>query len=156
MANMERMLAGWHDGEVQDIHLDMMRFALEIVSKSLFSVELTADTHRIARALNTFMELGGRARAGVCYYLQFFACSTADNIRYRRAARQLDDIVNGLIQRRRANAEIADDLLSGLLQAQGIGRRAMSDGQLRDEVMTLLLAGHETTAVSRGFSTRNF
>ncbi|MGA9390656.1 MAG: cytochrome P450 [Candidatus Sulfotelmatobacter sp.] len=70
VAYTERMLAGWHDGEVRDIHLDMMRLALEIVSKSLFSVELTADTDRIARALNTFMELGAR----VCYYLQFFAC----------------------------------------------------------------------------------
>jgi len=78
---------------------------------------------------------------------------TADNLRYRRAARQLDDIVYGLIHQRRSNGQFADDLLSQLLQAQGSGEgamsdRAMSDQQLRDEVMTLLLAGHETTAVS--------
>jgi cytochrome P450 len=92
------------------------------------------------------MELGSRGRMLLPPILRLLP--TADNFRYRRAARQLDDIVYGLIHRRRSDGEIADDLLSGLLQAQAIGRRAMSDEQLRDEVMTLLLAGHETTAVS--------
>jgi len=146
VAYTERMMAAWHDGEVRDIHRDMMRLALEIVAKVLFNVEVTADTHRIAGALNTFMELGSRGRMLLPPILRLLP--TADNFRYRRAARQLDDIVYGLIHRRRLDVEIADDLLSGLLQAQAIGRRAMSDEQLRDEVMTLLLAGHETTAVS--------
>ena len=146
VAYTERMMAAWHDGEVRDIHRDMMRLALEIVAKVLFNVEVTADTDRIAGALNTFMELGSRGRMLLPPILRLLP--TADNFRYRRAARQLDDIVYGLIHRRRLDVEIADDLLSGLLQAQAIGRRAMSDEQLRDEVMTLLLAGHETTAVS--------
>ena len=142
----ERMMAAWHDGEVRDIHLDMMRLGLEIVAKALFNVEVTADRDRIAGALNTFMELGSRGRMLLPPILRLLP--TADNLRYRRAARQLDDIVYGLIHQRRSDGEIADDLLSGLLQAQGVGRDAMSDEQLRDEVMTLLLAGHETTAVS--------
>jgi cytochrome P450 len=146
VAYTERMMAAWHDGEVRDIHRDMMRLALEIVAKVLFNVEVTADTDRIAGALNTFMELGSRGRMLLPPILRLLP--TADNFRYRRAARQLDDIVYGLIHRRRLDSEIADDLLSGLLQTQAIGRRAMSDEQLRDEVMTLLLAGHETTAVS--------
>jgi cytochrome P450 len=146
VAYTERMMAAWHDGEVRDIHRDMMRLALEIVAKVLFNVEVTSDTDRIAGALNTFMELGSRGRMLLPPILRLLP--TADNFRYRRAARQLDDIVYGLIHRRRLDVEIADDLLSGLLQAQAIGRRAMSDEQLRDEVMTLLLAGHETTAVS--------
>jgi cytochrome P450 len=146
VAYTERMMAAWHDGDVRDIHRDMMRLALEIVAKVLFNVEVTADSDRIAGALNTFMELGSRGRMLLPPILRLLP--TADNFRYRRAARQLDDIVYGLIHRRRSDGEIADDLLSGLLQAQAIGRRAMSDEQLRDEVMTLLLAGHETTAVS--------
>jgi len=146
VAYTERMMAAWHDGEVRDIHRDMMRLALEIVAKVLFNVEVTADTDRIAGALNTFMELGSRGRMLLPPILRLLP--TADNFRYQRAARQLDDIVYGLIHRRRLDSEIADDLLSGLLQTQAIGRRAMSDEQLRDEVMTLLLAGHETTAVS--------
>jgi cytochrome P450 len=73
---------------------------------------------------------------------------TPGNIRYRHAARQLDDIVYGLIRHRRSNGQGADDLLSALLQAQDESGGGMRDEQLRDEVMTLLLAGHETTAVS--------
>jgi cytochrome P450 len=96
-------------------------------------------------ALNTFMELGSRGRMLLPPILRLLP--TADNLRYRRAARQLDDIVYGLIQRRRSNGEIADDLLYALLQAQDEGG-GIEDEQLRDEVMTLLLAGHETTAVS--------
>jgi cytochrome P450 len=140
------MIAAWHDGEVRDIHLDMMRLALEIVAKALFNVEIAADRDRIAGALNTFMELGSRGRMLLPPILRLLP--TADNLRYRRAARQLDDIVYGLIHQRRSNGKIDDDLLSGLLQAQDKGGGAISDEQLRDEVMTLLLAGHETTAVS--------
>ena len=146
VAYTERMMAAWRDGEVRDIHLDMMRLALEIVAKALFNVELSAERDRIAGVLNTFMELGSRGRMLLPPILRLLP--TADNLRYRRAARQLDDIVYGLIQRRRSNGEITDDLLSGLLHAQDTGGAAMSDEQLRDEVMTLLLAGHETTAVS--------
>jgi cytochrome P450 len=62
VACTERMMAAWHDGEVRDIHLDMMRLALEIVAKALFNVEITAERDRIAGALNTFMELGSRGR----------------------------------------------------------------------------------------------
>ncbi len=146
VAYTERMMAAWHDGEVRDIHMDMMRLALEIVAKVLFNVEITAVRDRIAGALNTFMELGSRGRMLLPPILRLLP--TADNLRYRRAARHLDDIVYGLIHQRRSSGEIADDLLYGLLQAQDKGGGAMSDEQLRDEVMTLLLAGHETTAVS--------
>ena len=145
VAYTERMMAGWHDGEERDIHQDMMRLALEIVAKALFNVEVSAERDRISVALNTFMELGSRGRMLVPPILRLLP--TADNLRYRRAARQLDDIVYGLIRRRRSNGESADDLLYALLQAQDEGG-GIEDEQLRDEVMTLLLAGHETTAVS--------
>jgi cytochrome P450 len=73
---------------------------------------------------------------------------TPGNMHYRRAARQLDDIVYGFIRQRRSNSQSTDDLLSALLQAREESGGGMRDEQLRDEVMTLLLAGHETTAVS--------
>src|ERR1700733_5318186 len=125
VAYTERMMATWHDGEVRDIHLDMMRLALEIVAKALFNVEMTAERDRIAGALNTLMELGSRGRMVLPPIFRLLP--TADNLRYRRAARQLDDIVYGLIDQRRSNSEIADDLLSGLLQAQDTGGAAMSN-----------------------------
>jgi cytochrome P450 len=145
VAYTERMMAAWQDGEVRDIHQDMMHLALEIVARVLFNVEVTAERDRIAEALNTLMELGSGGRLLLPPILRLVP--TPDNIRYRRAARQLDDIVYGLIRLRRASDQIADNLLSELLQAQDEGG-GMTDQQLRDEVMTLLLAGHETTAVS--------
>jgi cytochrome P450 len=145
VAYTERMMAAWQDGEVRDIHQDMMRLALEIVAKVLFGVEVTAERDRVAEALNTVMELGSGGRMLLPPILRLLP--TPDNMRYRRAVRQLDDIVYGLIRQRRATGQAADNLLSDLLLAQDEGG-GMTDQQLRDEVMTLLLAGHETTAVS--------
>lgn len=145
VAYSERMVAAWRDGDERDIHQDMMRLALEIVAKVLFNVEVTAETNRVSKALNTLMELGSGGRMLLPPILRLLP--TPDNLRYRVAARQLDGIVYGLIRQRRASGQIGDDLLSQLLQAQDkVG--GMTDQQLRDEVMTLLLAGHETTAVS--------
>jgi cytochrome P450 len=145
VAYTERMLTTWHDGEVRDIHLDMMRLGLEIVAKALFNVEIAVERDRVSVALNAVQELNSGGRMLLPPILR--RLPTIGNLRYERAARQLDEIVYGLIHRRRANGQIADDLLYMLLHAQDEGG-LMSDEQLRDEVMTLLLAGHETTAVS--------
>jgi cytochrome P450 len=76
------------------------------------------------------------------------AVPTPTNLRLRRAVRRLDDIVYRIIRERRASGRLASDLLATLLAARAEDGRAMSDEQLRDEVMTLFLAGHETTAVT--------
>jgi cytochrome P450 len=146
VAYTERMLALWRDGEVRDIHRDMMRLGLEIVARALFNIDITAEVDRIAVALNTLMEQGSPARLLLPSILRILP--TAGNLRYQRAVGQLDDVVYGLIHQRRSSGQVADDLLYELLQAQDDRGVGMSDEQLRDEVMTLLLAGHETTAVS--------
>jgi cytochrome P450 len=146
VAYTERMIAGWRDGEVRDIHQDMMRLGLEIVAKTLFNVEITSERDRVVTALNTILELGSGGRMLLPPLLRMLP--TPANLRYRRAARQLDNIVYGLIRQRRSNSQSTDDVLSALLQARDEGGGVMPDEQLRDEVMTLLLAGHETTAVS--------
>lgn len=146
VAYTERMLETWQDGEVRDIHGDVMRLGLEIVAKALFNVEIEVEREKIANALNTITELNARGRMLLPAILR--RLPTAGTLRYERAVRQLDNAVYGFIHQRRANSELAaDDLLSTLLQMRE-GGIAMSDEQLRDEVMTLLLAGHETTAVS--------
>jgi len=146
VAYTERMVATWRDGEVRDIHQDMMRLGLEIVAKVLFNVEITAETDRVSAALNTLMELSSGGRMLLPPILR--RLPTPGNLRFRHAARELDDVVYGLIRKRRANGETAGDLLHALLEVQRQGTGAMTDEQLRDEVMTLLLAGHETTAIS--------
>ena len=69
-------------------------------------------------------------------------------VRVKRAVRELDEIVNRIIRQRRASGEDTGDLLSMLMAARDEDGSAMTDRQLRDEIMTFLLAGHETTAVS--------
>jgi cytochrome P450 len=146
VAYAEKMMETWHDGQVRDIHQDMMRLGVAIVTKALFNVEITANTDIVSAALNTLLELTSGARLVLPPVLRLFP--TTNNLRYRRAIRQLDEVVYGLIRQRRAIGQTADDLLYALLQIQDEGGSSMSDDQLRDEVMTLLLAGHETTAIS--------
>ena len=142
----ERMMAGWLDGEERDIHRDMMHLTLEIVAKTLFDVEIAGERDRVSVALNTLMELSSGARMLLPPVLRL--APTPGNLRYMRAARRLDEIVYGLIRERRASGEVLDDLLSTLLEARDEGGAAIPEKQLRDEVMTILLTGHETTAVS--------
>lgn len=147
----ERMLASWRDGESRDIHQDMMRLTLEIVAMALFSVEIASDKDRVAVALDTLMELSMGAR--MLMPAAFRRIPTRNNRRYEAATRVLDDIVYSLICERQANPTAAsphgfEDLLGTLLQARYEDGSPMPAQQIRDEVMTILLAGHETTAVS--------
>ncbi len=152
----ERMLANWsanepHNGEPRDIHHDMMQLTLEIVAMALFSVEIASEKDRVAIALDSLMELSMGARMLIPEL--FRRLPTRSNRRYEAAVHELDDIVYTLIRERQANpnAESPDgfeDLLGTLLKARYEDGSPMPTQQIRDEVMTLLLAGHETTAVS--------
>jgi cytochrome P450 len=146
IACAERMVASWRDGEERDIHRDMMHVTLEIVAKALFNVEIAGERDRIAVALNTLMELSSGARMLLPPALRLVP--TLGNLRYLQAARRVDDIVYSLIRERRASGKVLDDLLSTLLEARDEDGEPMPNRQVRDEVMTILLAGHETTAVS--------
>ena len=142
----ERMIATWRDGEERDIHRDMMHLTLEIVARTLFNIEIAGDRDHIAVALNTLMELSSGARMLLPPLLR--RAPTPGNVRYQQAARRLDHIVYSLIRERRASGKVFGDLLSTLLEARDEAGAPMPDRQLRDEVMTILLAGHETAAVS--------
>lgn len=150
VGHAERMIAGWHDGESRDIYDDMMRVTLKIVTEELFAVQIAADRDRFAAGINTLFELSSGGRILMPPLLRMVP--TPGNLRYHRAARKLDDIVYGLIRKRKAEmaqaAVESDDLFSVLLRATDENGLAMSDKQIRDEVLTLLLAGHETTAVA--------
>ena len=73
---------------------------------------------------------------------------TPSNVRFRRARRLLDGVVQGIVDERRRSGAEANDLLGMLLAARDEDGAGMSDEQLRDEVMTLVLAGNETTATT--------
>lgn len=139
----ERMLNGWRDGEELDIHREMMRTTLAIATRTLFGVDLGPQMPVIAEALDAFI----RQNAGVSVWQLFLKLPTLKRRRYLRGVRALDEIVYGIIHARRAS-DMGNDLLSDLLRAQDTDGSAMTDQQLRDEVMTMLLAGHETTALA--------
>jgi cytochrome P450 len=135
----------WSAGEVVDLDVEMMRLTLAIVSSSLFGKDVAASAGEIREDLATIISLFPR------FSLPFFALiqklPLPSNARFDRAVARLDGVVHRLIAERRAGGGDGGDLLSMLLLAQDEeGGGGMSDRQLRDEVVTLLLAGHETTS----------
>lgn len=143
-----QMLDGWEEansGEPLDIHQEMMQLTLRIAVRALFSVE-AEQIGAISSAMNTMM----RNSTGLRLLLPPIArhLPTPAMIEFRRAVRQLDQTVYGIIAKRRGHEADSSDLLSMLMQARDEDGGRMNDKQLRDEVMTFLLAGHETTALT--------
>lgn len=145
----EETVIGWRDGDVRDIHQDMMQLTLKIVVQALFNVE-SQEIGQISRAMNVLM----RNSVGIRLLLPPAArfLPTPAMIEFRRSVQQLDEIVYRIIAERRRNEADTGDLLSMLMQARDEDGSRMSDKQLRDEVMTFLLAGHETTALALSWS----
>ncbi|HEY1251102.1 MAG TPA: cytochrome P450 [Thermoanaerobaculia bacterium] len=145
-AYTDRLVEGWADGERRDVHKDMMRVTMEIVSKTLFDVEVEEDVDAIGRSFDMVIrEIAKRFRRPV---------KIADwipvpgNLRYRRGVALLDRLVARVLAERRARPGDRGDLLSMLMAARDDDGKPMSDRQLRDELITLFLAGHETTAIA--------
>ncbi|WP_422929451.1 cytochrome P450 [Singulisphaera sp. PoT] len=151
VAFTERMLEGWRDGQTRDIQNDMMQVTLQIVAKALFDADVSGESADASEAME-FVLRCFTARVGKIIRLPEFI-PTPVNIRLRRAIKSLDSIIFRVIEERRASGADRGDLLSMLLQAHdeddGGG---MTDRQLRDELMTLFMAGHETTANTLGWA----
>lgn len=140
-----RTVATWRPGEVRDIHEEMMQLTLEIVAKTLFDAEVADTAKEVGELLSVIVEPFSY-QASYKWILDN-RLPTPANRRFHRTAKRLDEIVYGIINERRASQADRGDLLSMLLAAQDEDGSQMSDQQLRDEAMTLFLAGHETTAL---------
>jgi cytochrome P450 len=144
-----RMLAGWKDGDERDLVVEMMALTLKIATKTLFDEEETGDADVIREQLGKSIRLFNERFTS---FLRLpLGWPTPNNLRMRIVTRRLNGIIYKYIERRRREG-LGDrhDLLSLLLHARdeaGDGR-GMTDAQLRDEVMTLFLAGQETTALA--------
>lgn len=143
----QRLLQTWHEGKMIDLHDQMMRLTLDIVMKTLFDQDVTDGeashvTHALDEAMNWFTMQGTEGWAA-----EPDETRRSRNRRYQDAISLLDETVYAMIQQRRGSGVEGNDLLGMLMQVQDAddGSR-MSDRQLRDEVATLMLAGHETTA----------
>lgn len=142
----EDMLKGWSGGQRRDVQADMMRLTLEIVAKTLFGGDVTADSASIARSMDSLMANFTAKINRMVPLPPWVPCPS--NFRHWRDMRLLHGILDRFISRRRADGTDRGDLLSMLLSAtdaEGDGS-GMTDAQLRDECITLFLAGHETTA----------
>ncbi len=141
----ERLIEGWRDGETRDIHAEMMRLTLQIVAKTLFDADVDGDAQQVGHALEAIMDFNSDFRRLI---LTPSWLPTPRNLRAALAIRRLNKIIYRIIDQRRAAGGDAGDLLSMLLHAQDEDGSRMTDRQLRDEVITLFLAGHETTALA--------
>ncbi len=141
----QTMLDTWAEGQIRDVNSDMMRLTLSIVVKSLFNTEIGEEAIRIGEALTTVLEATNEGVQSLFQMLPAWV-PIPRNIQNRRGVRQLDDLIMGIIDARRGSQEDQGDLLSMLLLAEDEAGNHMTDKQLRDEVVTLVLAGHETTA----------
>jgi cytochrome P450 len=139
----ERLVAEWKGGGERDVHAEMMRLTLQIVAKTLFDADVDGEAQQVGRALEAIMELNSDFRKLI---LMPPWLPTPRNIRAAIATRRLDKIIFRFIEQRRASGKDTGDLLSMLLAARDEDGSRMNDRQLRDEAMTIFLAGHETTA----------
>ncbi len=131
------------DGQI-DVHHDMMELALEVAVRALFSTTVTEDTHAIARA---FTELQKHILRRLWSFNPLTGhLPTARNKRFDKALEVLDSVVMRIIAEHRKEGVDHGDLLSMMLQVRDDNGQGMNDQQVRDEVMTIVLAGHETTA----------
>jgi cytochrome P450 len=144
----ERAAGRWRDGQALDVHSEMSRLTLGIVGRTLFDADVEAEAAEIGQALTESIEMLNRFMLPFSGLLERLPTATAR--RLRRARARLDATIYSLIAERRASGAEGSDVLSLLLQARDEEDRSarMSDEQVRDEAMTIFLAGHETTAVS--------
>lgn len=141
----ERMLDGWRDGEVLDLHEEMMHLTLAIVARTLFGSRVDDVAEDVGWALEIALKRFVD-RIGPMRLLDRLPLPR--NRRFASARDRLDAIIFRLIRERRATTDPRTDLLGMLLDATDEEGRHMSDRQLRDEAITLFLAGHETTAIA--------
>jgi len=141
------MRTGWQAQQPIDIASQMMQLTLQVVARTLFNTDVTEDVLEINDQVNVIMQL----------YNYLIALPRAESylnwplpglIRFRRARARLDQVVQRMIVNRRLDAVDRGDLLSMLLASRDeeSDHSGMTDEQLRDEVLTIFLAGYETVA----------
>jgi cytochrome P450 len=142
---IERWNARAESGEAFDVVSEMMRLTLHIVGRALLTMDLTSHADRVGRNMTIANETF--AEFNLSTLMPWLP--TPGNLRFKKAARELRGLVLDIIAQRRREGRDYGDLLSMLLAVRDEDTgEGMNDEQLRDEVLTLILAGHETTATA--------
>ena len=157
----------WGDGQVVDVHEEMMRLTLRIVAEALFSADVDSEIDEIGRAMAIMVAMFRRAMSPFAPVLNRLPLPS--NYRFERALARIRTTIDRFVRENRAAGVDRGDLLSTLIRARDLGGEdavvvqgrgdepgatdaGMSDLQLRDEIMTLFTAGHETTANALTFT----
>jgi cytochrome P450 len=134
-----------------DVHHEMMQLTLRIVGRTLFGTDLGRDLGALGPVITTCMYKANDYAESIVRLPLWLP--TPSNVRFARAKRVLDDIVHRIIDERRRSGQERDDVLGMLMAATDeSGTERMSNEDLRDEVMTLFLAGHETIATTMSWT----
>lgn len=145
----EEMVGGWEEGRTYDVHEEMMRLTQRIAVKTLFDADAGGEARDVGRALDVALREMVAETNGVGAFLPH-GVPTPARLRLKAALRLIDGALKGIIDARRAAPGPAgerDDLLAMLMETRDEETgEGMTDEQLRDEVITLYIAGHETTA----------
>jgi len=143
-----RHSCNWKDGKVIDMHKEMMNLTLAIVAKTLFNTDVESEADVVGES---FTELMNQFPGLLMPYSELLDNMPLPSvIRFNKAKKKLDNLIFNMIGERRESSMGSFDLLSMLIETRDEESKGevMSDQQVRDEAMTLLLAGHETTAVA--------
>lgn len=135
-------------GEIIEMAQEMMRLTLVIAGRTLFDANVEDEANEVGQALTDTMTVAERIPNPLAGLLALLPLPS--NRRFAKARQRLDDIIYGIIRERRQSKIDRGDFLSMLLLAQDEegGTGGMSDQQVRDEALTIFLAGHETTATA--------
>lgn len=142
----EQHIENWKEGETLDVAQEMMSLTLKIVAKTLFNADVGQEAKEVREALTTIIEMFNLMMLPYSEILE--KLPFPQRKRFDRAKEKLDAIIYRIIEERRKHSEDTGDLLSMLTLSQDMegDGTGMTDAQLRDEAMTIFLAGHETTA----------
>ena len=146
----ERIAGKWRDGQALNVSAELMKLTIAIVAKTLFGQDIDEDSDAVSGNLSILMEYFTKLLSPTRGTLKL---PLPSSLRFQKALRDLDAVVYRMIERRRREPTGGDDLLSRLVAAEDDETQThMTQKQLRDEVFSLLMAGHETTANGLGWT----
>lgn len=144
---LDRWQAYADSGQTLDIQKEMMGLTMEIVTRTLFTNSLTSEeVIAVGESLTFLLEVISERGNEIIPIGQ--KLPTRKNRKFDQSIQELNELIYRLIDERRASGENGDDLLGMLLDARDDDGQGMNHLQLRDELITMFLAGHETTAIA--------
>lgn len=147
VADALNMVSTWHHGAVRDVHQDMMTLTQRIIMQALFNANVSETASAASDAFNAMMNAIGAEMKGLEAILPRFV-PTASRTHMTAGVNYINGLLTEIIEKRRASGSGEHDLLTMLMDARDDDGQPMSATQMLDEIRTLYLAGHETTATT--------